>query len=361
MIMKVTRILLTIAGLACVALVSVQSISLSDSHKTTVQYKEEYVCLPCGNDCDSQVYDQPGSCPNCNMPLVKKSTVNIKNIQPSEVCNYIAQHPNVVLLDVRTKEEYEGRANPDYGTLRNAINIPLQELNSRLANISSLKNKEIIVYCSHSHRSPQATYMLMQNGFTNVTNMAGGMSVMKDNACKTAAPGVNEQRALNSLSSTVERQLVSIEKNIEDAAEAMPEDKFDFTPESLGLKGGSFEGVRTFAGQVKHLATDNFAIWSPVTGDPIPAGIKDVNGPENLKTKAEIIQFLKESFVQGHKAIATLTAANAMDMLLFRGSTLPRLDLVFYALTHDNEHYGQMVVYLRMCGIIPPASRPAPK
>ena len=89
-----------------------------------------------------------------------------------------------------------------------------------------------------------------------------------------------------------------------------------------------------------------------MTGDPLPAGIVDVDGPENIKTKAEIIKFLKESFALGHKAIATLTEKNATEMASFRGSSLSRLDLSFYALTHANEHYGQMVVYLRMCGII---------
>lgn len=155
-----------------------------------------------------------------------------------------------------------------------------------------------------------------------------------------------------------ERQLKSIEKAIVDAAEAMPEDKFNFTPESLNIPGSACQGVRTFAGQVKHLATDNYAIWSPITGDPMPAGIKDVNGPAELKTKAEIMKFLKGSFALGHKAIATLTTENELDMLTFRGSKLPRLDLAFFALTHANDHYGQMVVYLRMAGIVPPSSRP---
>jgi hypothetical protein len=174
----------------------------------------------------------------------------------------------------------------------------------------------------------------------------------------TAAIRGNSQQS-PSITIAVERLLSDIEKNIVSTAEAMPEDKFYFTPESLGIKGSEFKGVRTFAGQVKHLATDNFAIWSPISGDPLRADIKDVNGPENIKTKAEIIQFLKESFALGHKVIATLTVKNEIDMIEFRGNNLPRLDLAFYALTHDNEHYGQMVVYLRMCGITPPASMPA--
>lgn len=99
------------------------------------------------------------------------------------LCQYVTDHPNVVLLDVRTKEEFEGKADPDFGTLKNAINVPVQELEKNISTLAPYKDKEIIVYCSHSHRSPQACYILTQHGFSNVTNMAGGMSVMKDKTC----------------------------------------------------------------------------------------------------------------------------------------------------------------------------------
>ena len=102
------------------------------------------------------------------------------------LCQYMAEHPNVVLLDVRTKEEFEGKADPNYGTLKNAINVPVQELEKNISKLAPYKEKEIIVYCSHSHRSPQACYILTQNGFSNVTNMAGGMSVMNDSSCKNS-------------------------------------------------------------------------------------------------------------------------------------------------------------------------------
>ena len=117
------------------------------------------------------------------MDLVKRSTVHFKTIQPEDLCKYIETHPNVVLLDVRTKEEFEGKAYPNFGTLKNAINVPVQELENQLSTLEPYKEKEIIVYCSHSHRSPRASYILTQHGFSNVTNMAGGMSVMKDRAC----------------------------------------------------------------------------------------------------------------------------------------------------------------------------------
>ena len=140
------------------------------------------------------------------------------------------------------------------------------------------------------------------------------------------------------------------------AAEAMPEDKFNFSPESLAISNSDFKGVRTFAGQILHIATDNILIWSAITGDSVRADITDVNGPKTIKTKKDILEYLKGSFSLGRKAISTLTNQNAMDMIQYRWRKLPRLDLAFYALTHANEHYGQMALYLRMCGIIPPAT-----
>ena len=86
-----------------------------------------------------------------------------------------------------------------------------------------------------------------------------------------------------SVSPAIERQFNKIEKDILSSAQAMPEDKFDFTPESLNIKNSDFKGVRTFAGQIKHLATDNILIWSAINGDSIRADIEDVNGPKKYQ------------------------------------------------------------------------------
>lgn len=153
---------------------------LSFVNKNNTQYK----CLPCGLDCDKKVFNAEGECPTCRMKLVDASSITFKNIEPDEICTYIEAHPKAILLDVRTKEEFEGKADPDFGTLKRAVNIPVQELASRLPELEKYKGSEIIVYCSHSHRSPQAAYLLTQNGFTRVLNMAGGMSVLNSNACK---------------------------------------------------------------------------------------------------------------------------------------------------------------------------------
>ncbi len=144
----------------------------------------KYQCTPCGYPCDQEEVSGPGKCQHCQMDFVKKSTVIFKTIRPEDICRYISSHPGVVLLDVRTREEFEGSASPDFGTLKNAINLPVQELEAKRSSLSALKNREIIVYCSHSHRSPLASYILTQHGFTNIANMAGGMSAMTDNSCR---------------------------------------------------------------------------------------------------------------------------------------------------------------------------------
>jgi hypothetical protein len=158
-----------------------------------------------------------------------------------------------------------------------------------------------------------------------------------------------------SIASTLDREIINIEKQIVEVAEAMPEDKFNFSPESLHILGSDYKGVRTFAVQVKHVAASNYFIWSPRTGDKLPEGLKNGNGPENLKTKADIIKFLQDSFALGHKAAATFTTENMLQTAQNSKST--RLHLATFGVAHAFDHYGQMVEYLRMNGIVPPASR----
>ena len=158
--------------------------------------------------------------------------------------------------------------------------------------------------------------------------------------------------ALNGFYGIVEQQVVS-------AAEAMPEDKYGFAPTN-----GEFKGVRTFAEEVKHLGFANHLFFGPLMGETIDVKSleQNTNGPAELKTKAEIVQYLKDSFALGHKAIATITAENAITPL--DKPVLPflntRLTIANIASLHSGDHYGQMVEYLRMNGIIPPASRPRP-
>jgi uncharacterized damage-inducible protein DinB len=157
------------------------------------------------------------------------------------------------------------------------------------------------------------------------------------------------------IASAVDREISGVEKQILDAAMAMPEDKFNFSPESLNIPGADYKGVRSFAVQVKHIAASNYFLWSGLTGDKLPANLKDGNGPEDVKTKAEILKFLQDSFALGHKAAATLTTENVLQIPEHSKST--RLRLATFAVAHAFDHYGQMVEYLRMNGIVPPASR----
>ena len=172
---------------------------------------------------------------------------------------------------------------------------------------------------------------------------------------KAAAAGAPQIQPSSTIASVVDREMSAAEKQILDAAEAMPGDKFNFSPESLNISGSDYKGVRSFAVQVKHIATSNCFIWSPLTGEKLQEGLKDGNGPADLKTKGDIIRFLKDSFALGHRAAATLTNENMLQSP--PGSKSTRLHLAEFGISHAYDHYGQMVEYLRMNGIVPPASR----
>jgi uncharacterized damage-inducible protein DinB len=161
---------------------------------------------------------------------------------------------------------------------------------------------------------------------------------------------------MSALAEAMDREISGLEKQFVAVAEAMPADKFDATPESMGVHG-AFRGVRSFGEQVKHVAADNFAIWAPVGGEPERAGINAPNGPAEMKSREEILKFLKESFAYSHKAVAGLTSENQLGLVKFRGSEVTRMSLVILGLTHATDHYGQMVEYLRMNGVVPPGSR----
>ena len=147
---------------------------------TNIKQQRQYVCLPCVSSCDAELHTTPGTCQHCHMPLVDKATVIFKKVQPTQLCNFITSRKQVLLLDVRTPEEFAGTAEEKFGRLKNAVNIPVQQLEQRVKELSKYKNYDIVVYCSHSHRSPRASYILNQHGFKKVTNMEGGMSVWKE-------------------------------------------------------------------------------------------------------------------------------------------------------------------------------------
>ena len=157
------------------------------------------------------------------------------------------------------------------------------------------------------------------------------------------------------VASVVDRQISAVEKLISDVAEAMPEEKYNFSPANLNIPGSDYSGVRTFAVEVKHVAASNYFLWSPLTGEKLPERLKDGNGPEGVKTKADILKFLQDSFALGHRAAATLTTENMLQNA--EPSKNPRLHRATFGVAHAYDHYRQMAEYLRMNGIVPPASR----
>src|ERR1051325_9827135 len=151
-----------------------------------------------------------------------------------------------------------------------------------------------------------------------------------------------------------------VEQEVVTAAEAMPEDEYSFAPTN-----GEFKGVRTFAEQVKHIGWANHLYFGPLMGETIDTNFfeENANGPAALKTKAEIVQYLKDSFALGHRAISGISAENQVTPL--PNPVTPflstRLAIAIIGSFHPKDHYGQMVEYLRMNGIVPPASRPRPQ
>lgn len=156
-----------------------------------------------------------------------------------------------------------------------------------------------------------------------------------------AAAPTTPAQVVDQLLSVVEGEMVPL-------AEAMPADKYDFAPTN-----GNFKGVRTFAGQIQHVVSANYFMYSHAASIK-PLGMPNV---KELKTKEQLVQALKDSFAFAHQAIATMTNQNAMQAIPPVDGLNTRVGLMLFAVVHMNDHYGQMVEYLRMNGIVPPASQ----
>jgi len=152
-----------------------------------------------------------------------------------------------------------------------------------------------------------------------------------------------------------DRSLTNVEKEVVSAADAMPEDKYSYAPTQ-----GEFKGVRTFAQQVKHIATANYALGAGIMAEKPPLDLKSENGPDNITSKADIMKYLKDSFAYAHKAANSLNETNVLEQVQspFGPNKVSKLGLAIGMISHPFDHYGQMVEYLRSNGIVPPASRP---
>ena len=154
------------------------------------------------------------------------------------------------------------------------------------------------------------------------------------------------------VSASVGETLQFVEGEFLGVAEAMPEDKYGFVP-----SGGNFEGVRSFGEQVKHVACVQFAIFNEFEGKQ-PPPLCEKGGPSPAKSKAELIQYLKESFDYSNRVISRLTAANSLDRVEGRyAAPTTKLGISVASVWHITDHYGQLVEYLRMNGVVPPMTQ----
>ncbi len=160
-----------------------------------------------------------------------------------------------------------------------------------------------------------------------------------------AAATTTPAQVVDQLLSMVEGELVPL-------VEAMPADKFNFAPTK-----GDFKGVRTFGQQVQHVIVANYSMFGAAASIQPP----DRQTFKNMKTKEQLVQGLKDSFAFGHRAIATLTPQNAMEAVKPVDGITTRGGIMAFAIIHMNDHFGQLVEYLRMNGIVPPSSRPMGK
>jgi hypothetical protein len=140
------------------------------------------------------------------------------------------------------------------------------------------------------------------------------------------------------------------------AADAMPADKSGFAPTD-----GEFKGVRTFGQQVKHLAATNHILAAAALGEPPPADAGDEAGPETVRTKAAVLDYLNGSFEHVARAIDAIgdkhATVKSSPISPLKSAETTRLALTVEAMIHAFDHYGQMVEYLRMNRIVPAASR----
>jgi hypothetical protein len=155
----------------------------------------------------------------------------------------------------------------------------------------------------------------------------------------------------------IDTQVGIIEREIVAAAEAMPDDKFNFAPANLNIP--NTKPVRTFAEQAKHVATVNFMLWAPLVGEKPPFDVNNGDGPASMTSKAEIVKYLKDSYAVGHRAAKSMNMDNVLGTVQspFGAGTISRLFCATFGVAHGFDHYGQMVEYLRMNAILPPASR----
>jgi len=183
-------------------------------------------------------------------------------------------------------------------------------------------------------------------------------------AQKVEKPGKEDEKKTHEVEEVVKPELnvanvlktsiTHLQRTLLPLAMAMPEDKYKFAPTD-----GEFKGVRTFGQQLKHVATTNYSYASAILGEKPPVVVgEEEDGPASVKTKDEILKYVNDSFSYVQKAVATINAKNVVSPMKspFGEGDTTRLAMAVLIIGHCYDHYGQMVEYVRMNGIVPPAS-----
>jgi uncharacterized damage-inducible protein DinB len=175
-------------------------------------------------------------------------------------------------------------------------------------------------------------------------------------ACSGVAQTQAKPLEQRTIAETLDSWITTAEHHVLPTADAMPEHRYAFAPDQ---SRGEFKRARTFAQQLKHLAANNYGMAALILGQKRTADMANETGPDSVRTKAEIMEYVKGSFAALHEAVATIDEKNVVQPTASPSQwQKTRLSFAMDAVAHSFDHYGQLVEYLRMNGVVPPESRP---
>lgn len=180
--------------------------------------------------------------------------------------------------------------------------------------------------------------------------LAGSAQMGPKSAKVATGTQMSPVQAQNELLNLFEHEFMGV-------AQAMPADKYSFAPAAANFaasQGAKYEGVRTFAQQISHVTMANYYFASTILGEKVPVNPKNL---QSLTAKDDLLKAAADSFAYAHKAIATITPENAYVAIGGVDGLHTRSVIASFISAHGFDHYGQMVEYLRMNGIVPPGSK----
>jgi len=155
------------------------------------------------------------------------------------------------------------------------------------------------------------------------------------------------QTASNPVVNTSKTFYGMVKNDVLRTAEKIPDDLYSFQPTPE---------VRTIGQLIGHIADGQYEFCSPVTGKPVS---KDIE--KNVKGKTALVAALKDAFAYCDSVYANLTDADAVSTVSMFGQKMAKIGVLDFNTAHTNEHYGNLVTYMRLKGIVPPSSEPAKK